>query len=222
MKQLILWSDISNICDPASNYELMSGKMAEFADRILNCKDALKRKQSVVSALMQKHVAQLYGLTKAVVTYGKHGKPIMQDVNFNISHSVDMVVCAVSDSFVGCDIELVRKAPLEVALRYFRDEENEYLDSVPDDEKNLAFFRLWTAKESYLKMTGAGLQGGLGTFYVNFDKARSEKPAIICDGTVQSCTLNEIAIPGHNDYVCFVCNQNGIFEPEIQEFVGFF
>ena len=55
-------------------------------------------------------------------------------------------------------------APLEVADRFFHLKEAVYIKSAED--KNKAFFTLWTLKESYMKMTGRGMDIPLDSFEV--------------------------------------------------------
>ena len=69
-----------------------------------------------------------------------------------------------SDREVGCDIEKIVDAPLGVSDRFFHLKEAEYIRSAED--KNRAFFTLWTLKESYMKMTGRGMSLPLDSFEV--------------------------------------------------------
>lgn len=69
-----------------------------------------------------------------------------------------------SDCEVGCDIEKIVDAPLEIADCFFNSPEAEYIAASQD--KNRAFFKLWTLKESYMKMTGRGMSIPLDSFEV--------------------------------------------------------
>ena len=69
-----------------------------------------------------------------------------------------------SDCQVGCDIEKIRKAPMEIAQRHFLVTESAYIQAAPDRDK--AFFTLWTLKESYMKMTGMGMSLPLDSFEI--------------------------------------------------------
>ena len=86
---------------------------------------------------------------------GEHGKPFFPDrpdICFNLSHSGDVALCALSDTDVGCDVEAVRRPPLSVAKRYFSSTEREYLASARTEEERAdRFFRVWTLKESVMK-----------------------------------------------------------------------
>lgn len=94
---------------------------------------------------------------------GEHGKPylINSPWHFNLSHSGDYVLCALSRREVGADIQIERKKNVKkIAERFFSEEENRMLKQSEDE--NADFFRLWTRKEAYGKLTGEGLAGVLG------------------------------------------------------------
>ena len=88
----------------------------------------------------------------------------MDGLFFNVSHAGDYVVGVLSDCEVGCDIEKNANAPLEVAEHYFYHSELAYIKAAEDKDK--AFFTLWTLKESYMKMTGRGMSLPLDSFEV--------------------------------------------------------
>ena len=82
------------------------------------------------------------------------GKPYADEGCFSISHSGETVVCAVSETPVGVDVERIRKPPARVAQRYFTEAERAQLET---DETE--FWRIWTGKEALCKLTGEGLAG---------------------------------------------------------------
>lgn len=80
--------------------------------------------------------------------------PNLQKINFNLSHSNNIVGCAVcSDSFIGLDIETnYRVRPYsDIAQQYFSKREAEQIAKLPRAEQQHTFYRLWTLKESLLK-----------------------------------------------------------------------
>ena len=104
----------------------------------------------------------LYALTEAGVkdfdlSLGPYGKPYLtnrSDICFSLAHSGKAAVCAIGDSEIGIDVEYKRSAHLELARRVFSASEISVLRLAadPDDE----FTRLWTRKESLLKLKGTG------------------------------------------------------------------
>ena len=88
---------------------------------------------------------------------------------FNISHSKDYVVLALSDEEVGIDIQEIKPLKANVPKRFFTDTDNEYIDQ-SEDGKIDRFTQVWSAKESFAKLTGNGIGEGFSTFYEDFEK----------------------------------------------------
>ena len=88
----------------------------------------------------------------------KNGKPYVENANvqFSISHSCDIAVCAISDKPVGIDIELIRNANVNVARRLFTPDEQVYVFEKWTQVRE-RFFEVWTRKEAYAKMLGRGV-----------------------------------------------------------------
>ena len=81
------------------------------------------------------------------------------NIQFNLSHSQDLAVYAVAlDRPLGIDVEYLRplKDALSLAKRWFTPKE--YAEILQHSDPTKTFFRFWTAKEAYLKATGAGLR----------------------------------------------------------------
>jgi 4'-phosphopantetheinyl transferase len=58
-----------------------------------------------------------------------------------------------------------------IAKRFFSSYEIELLGSIEDDnERRHMFFRIWAAKEAYIKMTGMGLREELSDFSVSLEE----------------------------------------------------
>ena len=99
------------------------------------------------------------------IFYNKNNKPYLKNSNiyFNISHSGDYVVLAIADKEIGIDIEEIAPISDSVAKKVFTKEENLWLLK----QNNLeAFYKLWTAKESIMKVTGEGFMLVPNTFSV--------------------------------------------------------
>lgn len=148
------------------------------------------------------------------IARGKKGKPFIvgrKNVFFNISHSGDYVVCAVSDEEIGADIEKRGKARMEVAGRFFHKQEVLELEIAPDSERNGLFYDYWSIKESFLKYIGTGLTRPLNSFIVRFEG----QDIYLQEGTkklplhVYPCDID----PG---YACYVCSGQQQL-PEVRE-----
>lgn len=85
-------------------------------------------------------------------------------LRFSWSHSDEMALVALARGIeLGVDVERVRerKRALELARRFFDPAEARALAACPADEREIAFLRLWCAKESVLKALGRGIAFGL-------------------------------------------------------------
>ncbi len=86
--------------------------------------------------------------------YNAYGKPFFEnDLYFNLSHSGHYVVLATSQDAIGVDIEIIKKYSIDVAEKCFTTHELSWL--IAQKAPN-AFFKIWTAKESYMKAMGLG------------------------------------------------------------------
>jgi 4'-phosphopantetheinyl transferase len=112
-------------------------------------------------------------------------------LSFNLSHSGMRAMCAIGTPEVGCDVEQLHAMRMEkVAGRFYTKREQAYLSSITDPaEREDAFFRLWTLKESVIKFTGRGMAQGLDTFSID---PCGEHPVMIeTDGSISACRFRE-------------------------------
>ena len=99
----------------------------------------------------------------------KNGGPIDREAHFSLSHSGDLLVCAVSRHNIGADCQLINMGAetcRKIAARFYSAQENLLLDALPEHEYANNFFEIWAKKEAYVKYTGKGLGEGLGGFSV--------------------------------------------------------
>lgn len=109
---------------------------------------------------------------------GPDGKPYFADfpgVHFNLSHSGNYAVCAVSDHAVGVDIQ----APAEVkeALVRYCCTDAERLLIENSISPSAIFTEIWSWKEAFVKMTGEGLRISPRKIDVSFAGAADGGPA---------------------------------------------
>lgn len=96
-----------------------------------------------------------------------YGKPFLKDhdnLHFNVSHSGHWIVCAVSQDPVGIDVEKMEAIDMDIAKRYFHENEFNALLHCDPSVRLPRFFDLWTLKESYIKAVGKGLHLPLDSF----------------------------------------------------------
>ena len=112
--------------------------------------------------------------------YGDRGKPYLtratsgNSLEFNISHSQDYALYGFTHSHaIGVDIEHLRtmEDAAKIAQRFFSPQEFELVNCLSGEQQQRVFFKLWTAKEAYLKAVGIGLAGSLASIDISFDQA---------------------------------------------------
>lgn len=96
--------------------------------------------------------------------YGPYGKPELHQaalptLQFNLSHSQGLMLCAVTHRRVGVDLEYVRPVSdlNQLTQRFFSAHEHQIIHNLSPDQQPMMFFRYWTCKEALLKAVGDGL-----------------------------------------------------------------
>lgn len=120
--------------------------------------------------------------------YGYQGKPRLatsmgnSSLQFNVSHSFKYALYGFANHhLVGIDIEFLRemKDPVELAKRFFSNREYQLIvDLTNKEQQQKFFFKLWTAKEAYLKALGTGLSSSLTDIEISLDGANTKLLAI--------------------------------------------
>ncbi|MGQ0537409.1 MAG: 4'-phosphopantetheinyl transferase family protein [Gemmatimonadaceae bacterium] len=104
--------------------------------------------------------------------YGRMGKPELAgntEIQFNLSHSRNMVLVAVARGRrVGVDIEHIDEPGdvRRIAARFLSPRERIAIDLLRADQQRAAFLRCWTRKEAYMKARGDGISRPLDDFDV--------------------------------------------------------
>lgn len=129
-------------------------------EQALRFKFALGKKTCALAYdLLCKGLREEYGIVdKPVFEYGEHGKPQIigrEDIHFNMSHCKKAVMCYVSNSPIGIDVETIGRDNKSLIEYTMCEEEIEQIHAAekPDTE----FIKLWTKKEAVLKLTGQGI-----------------------------------------------------------------
>ena len=130
-------------------------------------KSAEAKRLGAGAGLLLYHALRMAGVTDFTLIENEHGKPALVNgtVSFNLSHSKDRVICAVTTGGgpVGADIEPIRNGKKKIFDRCFSKEERMWADERFGklENEDEAFTRLWTVKESFLKMKGTGFSGDI-------------------------------------------------------------
>lgn len=177
-----LWNEFSAGMGVAAGIHLWHGKVADFmvaqqqfhallsyaerhaADRFYRPADRDRYiTQHGLLVLLLRWYLEDAGLQPSYI-YNPNKKPFLSnrfDCFFNLSNAGDEFLIAVGNSAMGIDIEKVNPAfgYADVASYYFGTQELKYINQA--DDPRLAFFLLWTRKESLLKACGSGIDDNL-------------------------------------------------------------
>lgn len=110
-------------------------------------------------------------------TYGEKGKPYLKDfpLYFNLSHSGDYVLCGLGSEEIGADIQQhCGKDVRKIAQRFFSEREATVIERAGEAREEL-FYRLWTRKEAYGKLTGRGIAEVLNVDLLSGDGRIAER-----------------------------------------------
>lgn len=196
---LIYAMDLSNIPDPKEQSDFLNRIPQIRREKTMRYKFAEARKQSLGAGILLQKVMELHNIKEEDIYIDKNGKPEAKGICFNLSHSKEMAICVVSEQAVGCDIEKIKKEPKNVAKKCFCTSELQYLESLPKEKREEVFFRIWTMKESYIKMTGEGMRLSFQRIAFDF---RNDDICVLRDGIVQDCFIKEYEIPQFKITVC--------------------
>ncbi len=202
--------NVTDLPDSIEYPGIMDGLSGERKEKIIRQKKELARKQSLGAGLLLKNIFEKQQLKMEEIYYEENGKPKIDGIFFNISHSGDFVICAVSEKPVGCDIEKIGQIRKGFAERYFSQKETAHLDRFEDKKRWDEFYRLWTIKESYVKMKGEGL----GKSLEQIECMIGDDVCVIHDGKRSSCHIKEYQVPG---YKVTICAEEKQFAQEIKK-----
>ena len=179
---------------------LVASEKRRRIERLSNRRDAVN--MLIGDIIARKAICRRTGLTNKSLVFrlNQYGKPFLEngtDIYFNISHSGNFAVCALNSETVGIDIEIIKKANLKVAKRFFCPDEHEFITKA--NKINEAFYKIWTMKESFVKWEGKGLSTPLDSFSV-LEIERRGRPY-----------FHAVNVPG--EVYCSVCTDTELINP---------
>ena len=143
--------------------------------KVLSYKTRVDQIRSLAAGILLEKILEEHGYSKEQVATEENGKLYLPGVNnfyFSLSHSGEYAACVVCDVPVGVDIQKKRMTKANIAKRFFQIKESDKIEKQPPEKRDDMFFRYWTGKESYLKLTGKGILGGLDSFFVDLDEKK--------------------------------------------------
>ena len=196
--------DVTDLTDPVRfDCGLAALPWAERREKVMRFRFGKDRRLCLGAGLLAACLLRKAGAEDLTLVCSENGKPALAaypGIHFNLSHSGTLAVCAVSDKPVGVDTEALTPFLPDVAALCFQPREIAWLECQPD--RDLAFTRLWTRKESWLKYLGTGLSLPANSF----SALPGESPA-------ERIILTESAAGEHRICVCADSGQDVVFQP---------
>ena len=170
--EIHLWSSLLDQSEEVINYFWIKLSDKE-KERISKYKFKFLRDRHTVSTGLLKSLISCYLNTEVKeisFLQNGHGKPSLQpelnklDLRFNISHSENVGVFAFSlGKELGIDVELIQKISNlnQIIDISFSDYEKKWFYKTEPEGRNELFYKIWTAKEAFVKAIGKGLSYSL-------------------------------------------------------------
>lgn len=147
-----------------------------------------------------------------IINKSELGKPYVSKTNieFNVSHSGNWIVCGVALKKIGVDIERIEPIDFNIVKHYFTEKEEADLYNLQPESRKAYFYELWTLKESYLKAQGIGLNIALNSFSV-----RAKHPEQIHFEGLDSRGIRFRMYNQFDHYKMAVCSADGSFPDRV-------
>ena len=203
-------ADISVLKDSSVFEKLLKTVPRYRQKKAMSFKFPKGKMQSLGVGLLLRKACEEAGLNGADerIAYGENEKPYLAEfpgVHFNLSHSGERVMCVISPFEVGCDVEIIKGDRGRLAERFFLPEESAWIKHFESLEMQTeAFYRLWTLKECYMKVTGRGMSLMPDKFALHVDDY--ENISLYHDGDRPEYAFREIDL--HDGYRYAYCMKN--------------
>ncbi|HVX51961.1 MAG TPA: 4'-phosphopantetheinyl transferase superfamily protein [Chitinophagaceae bacterium] len=188
----------------------LAGLPAGEAERIMRITSLPHRSLAVAGKLLLVNALRAHNIIKEyklpALSYTAHKRPFIKNMpfDFNISHSGNAAVCALSlNGKIGIDIEQVKPVDTNMFDNVFTP--GELAGITTDANTLLAFYKLWTAKEATIKAEGTGFYSDARLVKINNNK-----------GITRNRQWNLFPVEVNNDYVATVA-VNNIYSISVSE-----
>lgn len=184
----LFYTELGKELPPAvflEHLEVLPESMHDSINRFMFWQD---RQRSLYGKLLLREGLTRYGYGPDILsklTYSAYNRPGLEGpVDFNISHSGDYIICAVTNrGRVGADVEAVREIPLDNFRRVMT--EGQWAEIHAHESPQEVFFRYWAMKESVIKANGKGLS-------IPLDQLEVVDGTVICEG--ETWELREVEL----------------------------
>jgi len=125
-------------------------------------KKTLTIQKLLAKRLLHFVLSKYYSIDRVRLKYNEYGKPLLSDkslLQFNISHSKDTIIIAINNMGVEIGVDVQWPKAIKYSDSFVNHKERELL-------MDLRLNDLWAIKESYVKMSGIGINKSLLSFSI--------------------------------------------------------
>lgn len=195
---------VKKIEDVISEKELPQAILSfgmERKNEVLLISNKKKQLESAAVTILLQELLMESGYQKDEIIKDEKGAPKLKkqkNIFCSLSHSKEYVSCAISDQAIGIDIQEMREGKRErISKRFFHKKEQELCNQNTSIE---LFYKIWTSKESYVKMLGSGLAGNMDSFYLDMEK----ESICSCDGK----QLASVSFKSYDSYMLCITTED--------------
>lgn len=155
------------------------------------------------------------------------GKPFvrpesgMPPLEFNVSHSQQLVVCAVTlGRRVGVDVESTTRSTSQKIVKYvLSDQELSRFWQEDPEVRHELFYRYWTLKEAYAKALGVGLSLRFNEFSFDLDDHAAPRMTVVPPDSTAQWHFHQQKLASHY-WLALAVESRGGSRPVIQVYQG--
>lgn len=146
--------------------------------QVMRKKRLKNKKMRLFSYLLLQKAFETAGIESwlDLIEYSSFDRPFIDTgIDFNISHSGNLIVCALSQTCkLGIDVEYLRPKMLIRYKSFFTATEWQEINATCDKQRQ--FYKLWTKKEAVVKADGRG-------FTISFKSIPIKQNKVVLEGT---------------------------------------
>lgn len=191
--------DTRTLEDPSAFQEAFRQVSLNRQAKVAACRFPEDKRLLLGAGLLLQQGLRALGICDAEISYTLLGKPYLvgcKDLQFNLSHSGHFAACAFYHKDVGIDVQKIAPVQDTLIRKIATEEEASALVQLPQEEKEEAFAKLWTVKESYLKYIGRGI-------LVSPKRVSLQDDQLLFDGKPTHVTFKTTCLPGHVMTLCY-------------------
>lgn len=160
----IFYTELSSQVASDIYQKLLQSFPQPLSEKIMQYTDEQERRLRIAGKGLLAYALKDLGLYPAVsleqYAYSATHQPLLlhTDVQFSISHSGHMIVCAVAKGAVKLGIDIERLKPVRLDLMKFYFDGSSWQEIIAAPDTSSTFYKHWTMREAAIKASGLGIE----------------------------------------------------------------